>query len=276
LASGLDKTAMRYFQHEMIAFKDTVKKGETFASVELVDACKYAAEDAWMTLKLYNFFQDKLGDTLKRVAKEVEYPFVNTLNMIEKEGIMIDIPFFEMLLKDASEKIATLTKEIYTLATREFNINSTQQLGSVLFETLGLKAGKKTKTGYSTNEKVLHDLYDEHEIIPKLLEYREVYKLRSTYIEPLLKLGKKADDHRIHTSFLQTGTSTGRLSSKNPNFRQISIIFKDFGGNRGRKIVFCPSSGEVFVGYIDRIRKKDWYQVQCPFIPSYIRYRVSP
>jgi DNA polymerase-1 len=223
LASGLDKMAMRYFQYEMIPFKETVKKGETFASVALVDACKYAAEDAWMTLKLYHFFKDKLGSDLEKVAKELEYPFVNTLIMIEREGIMVDTPFFEKLLKEASEKIAGLTKEIYTLATREFNINSTQQLGSVLFETLGLKAGKKTKTGYSTNEKVLHDLYDEHEIIPKLLEYREVYKLRSTYIEPLLKLGKKADDHRIHTSFLQTGTTTGRLSSKNPNLQNIPV-----------------------------------------------------
>lgn len=244
LPAGLDKMAKRYFQHEMIPFKDTVKKGETFASVELVDACKYAAEDAWMTLKLFNFFKDKLGNELEKVAAEVEYPFVNTLIMIEDAGIMIDVPFFEVLLKDASEKIAALTKEIYTLATREFNINSTQQLGSVLFETLGLKAGKKTKTGYSTNEKVLHDLYDDHDIIPKLLEYREVYKLRSTYIDPLLKLAKKVDDRRIHTSFLQTGTTTGRLSSKNPNLQNIPVrtemgrrIREGFIAKEGYKLV---------------------------------------
>lgn len=244
LPAGLDKMAQRYFQHPMIAFKDTVKKGETFASVELVDACKYAAEDAWMTLKLFNFFKDKLGTELEKVAVEVEYPFVNSLIMIEDAGIMIDIPFFEVLLKDASEKIATLTKEIYTLATREFNINSTQQLGSVLFETLALKAGKKTKTGYSTNEKVLHDLYDDHDIIPKLLEYREVYKLRSTYIDPLLKLAKKSDDRRIHTSFLQTGTTTGRLSSKNPNLQNIPVrtemgrrIREGFIAKEGYKLV---------------------------------------
>ncbi len=245
LSAGLDKMAMRYFQHEMIAFKETVKKGETFASVELVDACKYAAEDAWMTLKLYNFLKDKLGEALEKVAKEVEYPFVNTLIMIEDAGIMIDIPFFEMLLKEASEKIAHLTKEIYTLATREFNINSTQQLGSVLFETLALKAGKKTKTGYSTNEKVLNDLYDAHPIIPKLLEYREIYKLRSTYIDPLLKLGKKADDRRIHTSFLQTGTTTGRLSSKNPNLQNIPV--RTEVGRRIRE-GFIAKEGYTLVG----------------------------
>jgi len=223
LAASLDKMAMRYFQHTMIPFKDTVKKGETFASVELFDACKYAAEDAWMTLKLYHFFQDKLGVALEKVATDVEYPFINTLITIEDAGIKVDVSFFETLLQEASEKIANLTKEIYTQAGTEFNINSTQQLGAVLFETLSLKAGKKTKTGYSTNEKVLHDLYDDHAIIPKLLEYREIHKLRSTYIDPLLKLGKKAKDARIHTSFLQTGTTTGRLSSKNPNLQNIPV-----------------------------------------------------
>jgi DNA polymerase-1 len=245
LSAGLDKMAKRYFDYEMIPFKETVKKGETFASVELVDACKYAAEDAWMTLKLYNFFKDKLEEPLQKVAKEVEYPFINTLIALEDAGIMIDIQFFENLLKEASEKIAILTKEIYSLATREFNINSTQQLGSVLFETLGLKAGKKTKTGYSTNEKVLHDLYDEHPIVPKILEYREIYKLRSTYIDPLLKLGKKAKDHRIHTSFLQTGTTTGRLSSKNPNLQNIPV--RTEVGRRIRE-GFIAKEGYTLVG----------------------------
>ncbi len=244
LSAGLDKMAMRYFQYEMIPFKDVVKKGETFASIELADACKYAAEDAWMTYKLYHFFKDKLGQELEKVAKEVEYPFINTLIEIEDAGIMIDIPFFENLLQKANATIGTLTKEIYTLADREFNINSTQQLGSVLFETLGLKAGKKTKTGYSTNEKVLHDLLDAHPIIPKLLEYREIYKLRSTYIDPLLKLGKKENQHRIHTSFLQTGTTTGRLSSKNPNLQNIPVrtemgreIRRGFIAKEGYKLV---------------------------------------
>jgi DNA polymerase-1 len=245
LSAGLDKMAKRYFDYEMIPFKETVKKGETFASVELVDACKYAAEDAWMTRKLYYFFKDKLDAPLQKVAKEVEYPFINTLIALEDAGIMIDIDFFETLLKEANEKIASLTKEIYTLATREFNINSTQQLGSVLFETLGLKAGKKTKTGYSTNEKVLHDLYDAHPIIPKILEYREIYKLRSTYIDPLLKLGKKAEDRRIHTSFLQTGTTTGRLSSKNPNLQNIPV--RTEVGRRIRE-GFIAKEGYTLVG----------------------------
>jgi DNA polymerase-1 len=198
-----------------------------------------------MTLKLYNFLQPKLSQTLEEEAKKVEYPFVNTLLKMEFEGIKLDILFFEGLLKKANITIEGLTKDIYRLSESEFNINSTQQLGIILFEKMGLKAGKKTKTGYSTNEQVLSGLIDEHEIIPKLLEYREIYKLRSTYIEPLLKLAKKDDKHRIYTSFLQTGTNTGRLSSKNPNLQNIPVRTE-----LGREIRegFVAKEGYMLVG----------------------------
>ena len=223
LSAGLDNMAKRYFGYEMVKFKDVVKKGENFGVVELKTACKYASEDAWMTLKLYNFFQDKLTPKLKEIAQDVEYPFINTLIDMEDEGIKVDIEFFEGLKKKADETINSLTQIIYEMAGTEFNINSTQQLGHILFEKLSLKAGKKTKTGYSTNEKVLNDLINDHPIIPKLLEYREIYKLRSTYIKPLLDLGLKDEQHRIYTNFLQTGTTTGRLSSKNPNLQNIPV-----------------------------------------------------
>ncbi len=245
LSASLDNMAKRYFSYEMVKFKDIVKKGENFSNIVLDMACTYASEDAWMTLKIYNFLEPKLSTILKEEAKEVEYPFINTLLKIEDTGIKIDIAFFKKLLSEADEKIANLTKEIYSLSESEFNINSTQQLGAILFDKLGLKAGKKTKTGYSTNEKVLNDLLDAHPIIPKLLEYREVYKLRSTYIDPLLKLGKKREDNRIYTSFLQTGTATGRLSSKNPNLQNIPVRTEV-----GRKIRegFISKEGYVLVG----------------------------
>ncbi len=222
-SAGLDNMAKRHFNHEMVKFKDTVKKGENFSSVALEEACAYAAEDAWMTLKLYHTLWQKLDPKLQKVARELEFPFVLTLLDMEEAGIKIDRDFFTGLKAEADETIAALTHDIYALAGKEFNINSTQQLGVVLFEELGLKAGKKTKTGYSTNEQVLQELYDAHPIISKILEYREIYKLRSTYIDPLLKLAKKAPDSRIHTSFLQTGTATGRLSSKNPNLQNIPV-----------------------------------------------------
>ncbi len=243
-SAGLDNMAKRHFSHEMVKFKDTVKKGENFSSVTLEKACEYAAEDAWMTLKLYNTLREKLDEKLKKVAQEVEFPFVITLLDMEEAGIKIDRAFFEKLKKEADETIAELTHDIYALAGKEFNINSTQQLGVVLFDELGLKAGKKTKTGYSTNEQVLQDLYEDHPIIPKILEYREIYKLRSTYIDPLLKLAKKSPDSRIHTSFLQTGTATGRLSSKNPNLQNIPVkseigrrIREGFVAKEGYKLV---------------------------------------
>ncbi len=223
LSAGLDNMAKRYFYYDMVKFKDTVKKGENFSSVTLSEACVYAAEDAWMTLKLYNLLWQKLSEKLKGVAKEVEFPFIVTLLDMEEAGIKIDTDFFSKLKNEADKSIGDLTHDIYALAGKEFNINSTKQLGNILFETLGLKTGKKTKTGYSTNEQVLLNLYDDHPIIPKILEYREIYKLRSTYIEPLLKLAQKTPDRRIHTSFLQTGTATGRLSSKNPNLQNIPV-----------------------------------------------------
>jgi len=247
-ALSLDKLSKALLNHEMIAFKDTVKKGESFASVELVDACRYAAEDALVTLKLYKLFLQKLKlqNALHLIdeAKDVEIPFINTLLYMEKRGIEVDVNFLEDFLVEVKTTLEALTKSIYELAGSEFNINSTKQLGVVLFETLGLPVGKKTKTGYSTDEKVLSSLKDKHEIIPKLLEYREVYKLYSTYIDPLLKLAFEDKHHRIHTSFVQTGTATGRLSSKNPNLQNIPTrtplgakIREAFVAGKGKKLI---------------------------------------
>ena len=248
-ALSLDKLSDKLLGHDMVAFKDTVKKGETFASVELEDACKYAAEDAFITLKLFNLFLEKLSlqeaTHLIKEAIEVEFPFIQTLLKMEKEGIKVDSSFLEEFLVEVKNTITELTSSIYEFAGSEFNINSTKQLGVVLFETLGLPVGKKTKTGYSTNEAVLKGLKDKHEIISKLLEYREVYKLYSTYIEPLLKLSKEDSLSRIHTSFVQTGTATGRLSSKNPNLQNIPARSK-----LGLKIreAFVAPEGKKLIG----------------------------
>jgi len=241
---GMDNLAKRYLDHDMVKFKDVVKKGDDFSSVDLNEACLYASEDAWMTLKLYNFFKINLEKELQKEAKEVEYPFIMTLLSMENEGIGVSIEFLEELLKKANQTLELLTKEIYKLAGSEFNINSTKQLGEILFEKLKLKKGKKTKTGYSTDEKVLISLKDEHPIIEKILDYRESFKLRSTYIEPLLKLAKMDKHSRIYTSFLQTGTATGRLSSKNPNLQNIPVrselgreIREAFVAKEGYKLV---------------------------------------
>jgi DNA polymerase-1 len=224
---GLDSLAKKFFDYEMKPFKKMVKKGETFANVDIESATLYASEDAWMTFMLYHALDKALDlaslNHLKKEALEVEYPFINLLIAMEQRGIKLDISKLETLKETLSSQLQDLTKEIYSLSQSEFNIKSTQQLGNILFSHLGLKGGKKTKTGYSTNEKVLNSLIDEHEVIPKILEYRTVQKILSTYAEPLLKLAQQDENSRVYTSFIQTGTATGRLSSKDPNLQNIPV-----------------------------------------------------
>jgi DNA polymerase-1 len=224
---GLDSLAKKFFDYEMKPFKEMVKKGENFSTVDIESATFYASEDAWMTFKLYGALDKALSLAslihLKDEAKEVEYPFINVLIGMEKRGIKLDIEKLNILQESLTKKIKELTDNIYTLCGCEFNIKSTQQLGNILFCHLGLKGAKKTKTGYSTNEKVLNSLQSEHMVIPLILEYRGVQKLLSTYAIPLLKLAKEDSKNRIYTSFIQTGTATGRLSSKEPNLQNIPV-----------------------------------------------------
>ncbi|NKQ41179.1 MAG: DNA polymerase I [Sulfurovum sp.] len=227
---GLDVLAKKFFDYKMKPFKEMVKKGENFSSVSIEEAELYAAEDAWMTYILYGAIKKKmeLGSLTHLLveAKNVEYPFANVLIRMEKLGIKIDPKKLEILKTKLSSDLAILTQEIYKLSNSEFNIRSTQQLGAVLFQQIGLKGGKKTKTGHSTNEAVLQSLKGEHPVIEKILEYREFQKILSTYVEPLLKLSRKDIDSRIYTSFIQTGTATGRLSSRDPNLQNIPVRSK--------------------------------------------------
>ena len=246
---GLDYQVNKYFNHKMIAFKDVVKKGENFSNVDISNACDYAAEDALMTLKLFNkqleLFEERHAQELLKLAFDLEFDFIYVLANMESNGIKIDVNLLKDLKETNSIYIQELTSKIYEASGVEFNINSPKQLGVVLFETLGLTATKKTKTGYSTDEAVLSSLYDAHNVIPLLLSYREAYKLQSTYIEPLLELGLKNEDNRIHTSFLHTGTATGRLSSKNPNLQNIPV--KSEAGSQIRS-AFIPEDGFTLVG----------------------------
>jgi DNA polymerase-1 len=263
-AVGLDRLALRYFDHEMVAFKDTVKKGENFSSVLIEEATKYAAEDAWMSYRLYFKLTEMLrlqgAEHLIEEAHKVEYPFVNLLICMERHGIAIDIGRFEALKEEISKRLSDLTAQIYELAGQEFNINSPKQLGEILFAHLGLPGGKKTRSGgYSTNEKVLDTLKGKHLIIEKILDYRELHKLMSTYIEPLLKLGKSDPSHRIYTSFIQTGTATGRLSSKKPNLQNIPVKTEE-----GRRIRegFVASEGYLLAGI-------DYSQIELRFLAHF-------
>lgn len=239
---GLDFLAKKFFNHEMISFKQAVGKEKNFSFVDINIAKDYASEDALFTLKTYNKLLTLLDEELVVLANELEFSFLKILMKMENEGIMIDVSFFENLLKQNEEELNSIKSEIFRLANKDFNINSVQQLATILFEDLKLPTKKRTKTGYSTNEKVLNELINEHEIIPLILTYRELFKLKSTYIEPLIKLGLK--ELRVHTDFLQTGTSTGRLSSKNPNLQNIPVktevgrkIRQGFIAKKGYKLV---------------------------------------
>lgn len=246
---GLDAKAKEYFDHTMLAFKELVKKGENFSSVEVEKACLYASEDAVITLKLFYKLKEEFKasnlEYLFELGQSLEFEFTKVLAHMQENGIKIDINILEDLKEKSLKHLAQLTAKIYELAGSEFNINSPKQLGEVLFDKLGLTASKKTKSGYSTNEMVLQKLHDEHKIIPLLLDYRESHKLQSTYIEPLLKLAKQRDNNRVYTSFLQTGTATGRLSSKNPNLQNIPV--KSEAGALIRS-AFIPKEGYSLVG----------------------------
>ncbi|MGD9970988.1 MAG: DNA polymerase I [Sulfuricurvum sp.] len=246
---AMDNLSETLLHHEMIHFKDTVKKGENFTSVEIESACRYAGEDAYITYRLYEVLRDQLlqkgGNEALEEASNVEFPFLLTLLDMEKAGIRVEISVLESFKKEVSAELAGLTGRIHELCGSVFNLNSTKQLGTVLFETLGLPSGKKTKTGYSTDEQVLEGLRDAHPVVPLLLQYREYHKLYSTYIEPLIGLAQEDSDSRIYTSFIQTGTATGRLSSKNPNLQNIPV--KTALGQRIREAFVAPA-GKLLIG----------------------------
>lgn len=220
-AVGMDSISPRYLGYETVHFGDVVKKGETFASVELDAATIYASEDAWVTLRLYFKLKELLEPALFKLAQELEFPFVRVLWQMQRCGIKIDVEMIKRLIGRNEKSLRALTDEIYELCGEQFNINSPAQLGAVLFERLGLPAAKRTKTGYSTDESVLKDLTALHPAVGKILDYRELFKLQSTYCEPLLQLALADPQNRVRSNFLQTGTATGRLASKNPNLQNI-------------------------------------------------------
>ena len=179
---------------------------------------------------------------LELVFYDIEMPLIGVLFAMEKEGFRVDLGRLKELSLQYGERINGLTAEIYELAEEEFNIASTKQLGVILFEKLGLPAKKKTKTGYSTDAEVLEGLMDQHEIIPRIMEYRQLTKQKSTYIEGLLNLA--GSDGKMHTTFQQTATATGRISSTEPNLQNIPVRAEI---SRDIREVFLPSRDENLI-----------------------------
>lgn len=224
---GLKDQVSRVFGYEMVRIAELIgtgKKQVTMMMVPIEKAAPYAADDARMTLELARTYLPLMDKEQLFILNQIELPLSCVLAEMEQNGIALDIPYLKKFSVELSADIARLESEIFELAGYSFNINSTQQLQKVLFEDLGLKSQGKTtkKTGLSTDAAALEALKSEHVIIPKLLEYRHLSKLRSTYVDSLTKL-VSTRDNRLHGTFNQTVAATGRLSSTNPNLQNIPI-----------------------------------------------------
>lgn len=226
-----------------IEFKDLVAKGQTFRDVPLEKAVDYAAEDADFTWQLFEIFSDELKQKkLDTLFEKIEIPLVTILGEMEIQGIHLDSNALSDYAKNLEKEISSAEQEIYSEVGHEFNVASPKQLQEVLFKERGLKPGKKTKTGYSTDTSVLEELAPFDSVPAKILKFREMSKLQSTYVEALPRL---ADENgRIHTTFLQTGTATGRLSSRDPNLQNIPVR-----NDAGRKIrsAFTAVPGTILI-----------------------------
>ncbi len=246
---SLDQIAMTLFGYKMISYEEVAGKGKDqicFSKVPLETAVEYAAEDADLTFMAYGQLSAQIREKeLEDLFNRIEIPLIPVLGDMEMTGIKVDRDNLAALSITFTRELSDLEKQIYELAGEVFNINSSQQLGTILFEKLGLKAVKKTrkKTGYSTDVQVLTALAKSHELPERLLRYRTIGKLLSTYVNALQKL-IHPETGRIHTSFNQTITVTGRLSSSNPNLQNIPIRKPE--GKKIRK-TFIPEEGHTLV-----------------------------
>ncbi len=241
---NLEALASSYLSYDAIPYVDAVEKGKDYSSVSVEIAVRYSAEDSDLTWRLYKLFGGLLEEKgLSQLLTEYEMPLIPVLAGMEREGIKLDKPFMAELDKTLSARYEELEKEIYKEAGHEFNINSSLQLSKVLFEEMGLPAVRRTQRGWSTDTATLESLRGKGaRIVDLVLDYRAVAKLFSTYVDTLPSLCD--DEGRIHTSYLQTGTATGRLSSRNPNLQNIPIRTEE-----GRLIrnAFIPRDGWRFL-----------------------------
>ncbi len=238
---SMDDVARVYLSHLTTTFEQVAGKGakqKTFNQIELETAAHYAAEDAHVTYRLYEVLDRKLKEIpeLSNILHHIEMPVARVLTSMEENGIQLDLSFLDQLGVEFSETIQNLENQIIEIAGESFNVSSPKQVGEVLFDKLGLKGGKKTATGqYSTSEAILEKI--DHPIAALILEYRGLSKLKSTYTDGLLKQANP-ETHRVHTSYHQALTATGRLSSTDPNLQNIPV--REEIGRQIRKAFVAP------------------------------------
>jgi DNA polymerase-1 len=249
---NLDFLSLRYLGIKKIPTEELIGKGKNQITMDLVpvdEVGEYACEDADVSLRLHYHFAPQLKALgVEQLYRDVEIPLIDVLAAMERRGICLDVDYVKRLGKELGEQLAVLEQGIKEAAGQEFNLNSPQQLSQILFEKLevhkelGIKRLRKTKTGYSTDASVL-DSMSAHPVVAQVMEYRNLAKLKSTYVDALPRLVNPAT-RRIHTSFNQAVAATGRLSSSDPNLQNIPIRTEE-----GRKVrrAFIPAPGSVLV-----------------------------
>tara|TARA_Y100001956_G_scaffold75001_1_gene82562 strand:+ start:365 stop:3160 length:2796 start_codon:yes stop_codon:yes gene_type:complete len=244
----MDSLALRFLQHSCISFEQIAGKGKkqlTFNQIELDQASPYAAEDADVTLRLHNRLMSNIeqDEKLKSIYEEIEVPLVPVLSRIERTGVLIDDMKLAAQSQEIAQRLDELEQKAYEIAEQEFNMNSPKQLQALLFDKMGLPVIKKTPSGTpSTNEEVLQELALDYPLPKLILEYRGLAKLKSTYTDKLPKM-INPETGRVHTSYHQAVTATGRLSSTDPNLQNIPI--RNDEGRRIRQAFVAPHGFKI-------------------------------
>lgn len=259
---NMDDMAITHLHYDTIKYEKVAGSGRKQLTLDQVDpqsVSTYSCEDADITYRLYNVLAPRLKkEKLDKVHDDIEIPLIEVLSDMEMAGVAIDAPYFAKLSKEYEKKIQSLEKKIYEETGSEFNIQSTKELQTILFEKMKLPAEKKTKTGYSTDQSVLEGLRGLHPVVDHLLEHRKYTKLKSTYVDAL-PLMINPNTGRIHTNFSQTVAATGRLSSNDPNLQNIPI--REETGRAIRR-GFVPGKGNVLLSL-------DYSQIELRIMAHY-------
>ena len=244
---GMDALSERYLNHSPIPIKSLLGAGKaaiTFDRVPIEDAVKYAAEDADITLRLWHVLKPRLHTAqVTRVYERLERPLVPVLAQMEMTGIKVDREVLSRMSNAFAQKMAGFEVELHQIAGRDFNVQSPAQVGEILFDQMGLEGGKRTKSGqWSTPADVLEDLATEHDFAARVLDYRQLQKLKSTYTDALQD-HIHPDTGRVHTSYSIAGANTGRLASTDPNLQNIPVRSEE--GRRIREAFVAPEGTKL-------------------------------
>ena len=263
---SLEEVALEYLSYRKKTFMEVLGKKSSFLEVSLEEATPYASEDASLSLELKEILFNKLRENnLENIYFNIEMPLVHVLADMEEAGVKIDTDTLKGISKELERELDGIQRRIYFLAGEEFNINSPKQLSKVLFHSLGFQPRKKIKTGFSTEISVLEELAESHELPGEILNYRSLNKLKTTYIDVLPTLINPKTG-RIHTSFNQTATATGRLSSSDPNLQNIPIR-----GEWGRRIreTFIAEAGIESQREDNLLLSADYSQVELRILAHF-------